>query len=248
MILQNNAIEGSYRLGEVSGKSLTVWDPASKQIKANWTSSDGSVGSGTVEKDGDQWVWKGTTVLADGTEETGVTTIHVSDEGNTHTHVGTNRTRGDQKLPDFRDVWTRVSKTVDGLAPGQRRLRSLAFLIGDWETTYTNGTVERNSYEWMNNQSYIMYRSGEYKEIIGWDLNKRQITAFCLGTHGGQAHTVWTIDGDTIKMEAKPAFYDRWGNPLESRATVTRVDDDTLKISAIFGNATWEGESKRVKE
>jgi hypothetical protein len=49
-------------------------------------------------------------------------------------------------------------------------------------------------------------------------------------------------------MEAVPAFYDRWGNALESRATITRIDNDTLTISSVFGDGTWEGESKRVVE
>lgn len=43
-------------------------------------------------------------------------------------------------------------------------------------------------------------------------------------------------------------FYDRYGWPLVNNMTIVRVDDDTLNLSGVFGNDTWEAVSRRVKE
>jgi hypothetical protein len=245
---QRMALEGNWRIGETSGQSISVWDPVAKQIRAYATMSDGATASLTIERDDTNWIWGVTIILADGTKETGTTIVEVSDDGDTHTHVSKDRVRGSDPLPDSRTVWRRVSRTADGLSPGQRRLQVLAFLIGDWETTDANGGVSRVSYEWMNNQSYIMFRSGDYKEITGWDLRARQIVSWCFGTHGGQGRSVWTIhDDNKITIQADPMFYDRYGWPLVSEMTIVRVDDDTLNLSGVFGKDTWEAVSRRVK-
>lgn len=64
----------------------------------------------TVMKDGEKWVWKYVSTAADGTVSEVTNTVIIEDEGATHVHVGTNRVRGGESLPDYRDVWKRVNK------------------------------------------------------------------------------------------------------------------------------------------
>jgi hypothetical protein len=109
-ILDKTAIQWDWNVGSLTGRSITVWDARTKQIKEYGSDTGGKIFEKTVIKDGDKWVWKFLTTAADGTKIEETNTISITDDGLTHVHVGTNRTRGSEKLPDYRDVWKRVSK------------------------------------------------------------------------------------------------------------------------------------------
>ena len=109
-ILDKTAIQWDWNIGSLTGRSITVWDARNKQIKEH--------GSGYRRQDFRKDRRKGRRQVgldihcdtADGTKIEETNTISITDGGFTHVHVGTNRTRGSEKLPDYRDVWKRVSK------------------------------------------------------------------------------------------------------------------------------------------
>ena len=109
-ILDRTAIQWDWNIGSLTGRSITAWDARTKQIKEYGTDSSGEILEKTIAKDGDKWVWKFVRIATDGTKSESTTTVMIEDGGLTHVHVGTNRLRGSEKLPDYRDVWKRVNK------------------------------------------------------------------------------------------------------------------------------------------
>jgi hypothetical protein len=124
------------------------------------------------------------------------------------------------------------------LTPGQQAMQKLAFLIGEWENRKSDGTTERVSSRWINNESYMLTSIGDYTEIAGWDLEEKQIVSWGFGTHGGQGKYYWTqVDDKTWTCEAKPAFLDRHGKPFKSHNIFTIIDNDTLKVELGTGDS-----------
>ena len=109
-ILDRTAIQWDWNLGSVTGRSITVWDARNKQIKEYGTDTSGEIFEKTVTKDGEKWISQFISTAADGTKSGATDTTTIEDGGRTHVHVGTNRLRGSEKLPDSRDAWKRVSK------------------------------------------------------------------------------------------------------------------------------------------
>lgn len=109
-ILDKKAIQWDWNIGSLTGRSITVWDAGAQQIKEQGCDSSGMIVEKTVSKVGDFWVWEYVWTAPDGTKSKTTNTLMIEDDGRTHVHVGKNRTRGNEKLPDYRDVWRRVNK------------------------------------------------------------------------------------------------------------------------------------------
>jgi hypothetical protein len=94
--------------GEGCGRSITVWDPLEKKIKAVAVNSGGSTFTAMVEKDGEQWSWTLSGSLGDGTPQTGSGTIKLSDDGNKYDVAGKLVVGGEEV--SFVDPYTRLAK------------------------------------------------------------------------------------------------------------------------------------------
>ena len=103
-----NAMLARYFAGEGSGTWLICYDAAAKQIKSLWVTSGGIANQSTIRKRGDNWVERTTGSDPDGTKTKFVSTLTITDNGNTHTWTG-DGTVGTEKV-EWRDVWRRVNK------------------------------------------------------------------------------------------------------------------------------------------
>lgn len=130
--------------------------------------------------------------------------------------------------------------------PGQTHMKELAFIVGEWEVTDKDGKTKDMSIKWINNKSYISLIAEDYREIIGWDLTKKQFVTWAFGTHGGQAKMYWVKDGASAwKIEAQPAFIVSSGKHLAWLATLTSVDKDTMTLVGVFGDGEFNNTAKR---
>ena len=108
IIEDGNAFMGRFFGGTGSGTSLVMYDAGAKRIKWIWINSGGSASQDIVFRDGKNWVSKSVGCTADGTKTEYLSTITVSDDGNTHTWTGSGKVGG-KKVDDQHDVWRRVS-------------------------------------------------------------------------------------------------------------------------------------------
>lgn len=130
-------------------------------------------------------------------------------------------------------------------------LKDLAFFIGEWRGTaeLDDGTeaVATETYEWTNGKNFIsmigetsLYQ-GTYREIIGWDPDKKQITSWGFGTAGGHARQVWTKENDRwIATTTDEEPWVAWNGTKRSvKEVLTIVDNDTYRWES------WWGDSKQ---
>jgi len=121
---------------------------------------------------------------------------------------------------------------------GQLKLPELAFLIGNWESVNVNGEKTRTTFRWINNKSYIENVFGEYREIIGWDLDTERFTSWAFGTDGGQGKLSWARSDNQWIANSDAAFVNRWNQPMTFSATYEPVDPDTINLYFQRGNGT----------
>jgi hypothetical protein len=119
--------------------------------------------------------------------------------------------------------------------PGKEQLQQLAFVIGAWQNVAD--PKDRRVFEWINNNSYIMFLWGDYREIIGWDLVHERIVSWGYGTDGGQGKGLWTKEGDTWRFMSR-GFLNRWGGSMSSYGvTIEQIDNDTLRFTSLAKDA-----------
>jgi hypothetical protein len=107
--VDGNALTGMFYGGNGAGKGITVFDAGSGQIKGLAVSSGGSAWNVVTFKKNGKWVQTSTGSNPDGTKIEGVSTLTISDDGNTHTWIGTTTIDG-KEVDKQRDVWRRVSQ------------------------------------------------------------------------------------------------------------------------------------------
>ena len=120
----------------------------------------------------------------------------------------------------------------DKLTPGQENLEQFEMLIGTWESKSGSGKTTRATYEWINNRSYILFKMGDYLEVIGWDLREGMVTSWGFGTHGGQGKLIWTKEGDVWKLSAE--WLDRWGKTVPIGRTI-RAKNGEIETTFSYG-------------
>jgi hypothetical protein len=104
-----NALIDKFYAGNGSGVSLIVFDPGAKQIKVSHVNSGGGVHQSVYYKSNGKWVYKAAGSNPDGTRYEFISTITITEDGDTQTWTGP-FTVGGRKVGEQHDVWRRVSK------------------------------------------------------------------------------------------------------------------------------------------
>lgn len=104
-----NAMIGKFYGGTGSSTSFIFFDPGAKQIKWLWVESGGRVSRSTMHKKDGKWVQEGSGTSPDGAKNEYVSTVTISDNGNTHTWTGSGTVDG-KRVDDQHDVWRRMAK------------------------------------------------------------------------------------------------------------------------------------------
>jgi uncharacterized protein (TIGR02246 family) len=127
-------------------------------------------------------------------------------------------------------------------------LEDLEWLIGEWTGEAEKGESARASYEWAENQNFIVSSFATTvdgvpiaggTQWIGWDAIDKQVRSWSFYSRGGFGEAAWTKDGNkwTLKTTA------RTGDGKKASATniVTKTDDDHLTWQ--LTKLTVDGES-----
>jgi uncharacterized protein (TIGR02246 family) len=127
-------------------------------------------------------------------------------------------------------------------------LESLEWLIGEWTGEAEKGESATASYDWEENQNFIVSSFattvdgapvGGGTQWIGWDAVEKRIRSWSFYSGGGFGEAVWTKDGDkwALQTTARTAA----GKKVSATNIVTKTDDDhmTWQITKL----TVDGES-----
>jgi uncharacterized protein (TIGR02246 family) len=115
------------------------------------------------------------------------------------------------------------------------KLRGLEWLIGHWADEGQDGEVGHVSFEWAENQNFIVssfattFKSLSLhagREWIGWDPLNKRTRSWMFDFDGGFGEGSWTVG--TNKLVIKTRFITREGNVLDATHIVTRLDPDTV--------------------
>ena len=246
--MNGNAIELTLSRS-CDGKSLSTnreiacWDPKRKAV-AHVILGDDLFGSGVWKLDGDccvlDWevttsenrVYKAKSILDNtGPDEYTLQFVDFTIDG------------GSQ--PDGEVI--HFKRAPQPLSPGQEKMKVFELLIGKWESKTSDGKTSTQTYRWLNNQSFIEFRDGDYMEIMGWDPVKERYVSWCYGTHGGIALAVWKKHGDVWSIKCVPHFYDRHGFGIPSEFEMKFIDDKTVEVSGRFGHNHFSAKNTRVE-
>ncbi len=104
-----HALLGHFHGGNGTGRWITTYDAASKQIREMGSDSGDTSWICTITMDSGKFRSRCEGALADGTKTTGDNTLTISDGGNTQRWRGTN-TIGGQAADPLQDVWRRVGR------------------------------------------------------------------------------------------------------------------------------------------
>ena len=105
----HNAILQEEAAADATGYIFYNWDTAARQIKWRSADSGGVTAEGILKKKGNNWIWRLTGSMNDGTPWTGEGVWAVQDNGNRLVLEG-ECFIGGEKLPTLRDVYTRLTK------------------------------------------------------------------------------------------------------------------------------------------
>jgi uncharacterized protein (TIGR02246 family) len=114
-------------------------------------------------------------------------------------------------------------------------LEDLEWLIGEWTGEAETGESGEASYEWAQDQNFIVSSFtttvdgvplGGGTQWIGWDAVEKQVRSWSFYSGGGFGEATWTKDGNTwaLKTTAKTAD----GRRVSATNIVTKTDDDHL--------------------
>jgi hypothetical protein len=223
-------------------REVTCWDPDSRAL-VHTIYGEGFFGRGSWRQEGDTWVldWQVSTTA-----------------GRTYKGRSNHRSLGPDEF-----TWQILDFTVDDkpmadgplvhfkrvpppLSPGQEKMKAFEFLIGEWEQESPTGTTTSVTYRWLNNQSFIEFRAGDYMEIMGWDPVNKRYVSWAFGTQGGYGLLVWSGKGDQWTVEADPIYYDRHGGGHPMRLEMKIIDHETMELSGRFGTNKWSAKARKV--
>jgi uncharacterized protein (TIGR02246 family) len=123
-------------------------------------------------------------------------------------------------------------------ASNAEHFKDLGWLIGDWVGEKDKGLSGTDSFDWAENQNFIVSSFTTTLDgvpvaggtrWIGWDAAAKQIRSWSFYSSGGFAEGVWTQNGNswTIKSTATTAA----GKKVSAVQILTRVDAN---------HATWQ--------
>jgi uncharacterized protein (TIGR02246 family) len=127
-------------------------------------------------------------------------------------------------------------------------LEGIEWLIGEWTGEAEKGESSTASYDWAENQNFIVSSFATTvdgvpvvggTQWIGWDAIDKQIRSWSFYSRGGFGEAVWTKDGDkwTLKTTARTAN----GKKASATNIVTKTDDDHMTWQ--MTKLTVDGES-----
>jgi uncharacterized protein (TIGR02246 family) len=128
-------------------------------------------------------------------------------------------------------------------------LEGLEWLIGEWAGEAEKGVSGTASYDWAENQNFIVSTFATTvdgvpvvggTQWIGWDPVEKRIRSWSFYSRGGFGEAVWTKDGD--KWVLKTTARTREGKKVSATNVVTRTGDDNLTWQ--MTQLTVDGESK----
>ncbi len=130
----------------------------------------------------------------------------------------------------------------------REHLAELEWLIGSWADSNDKGEVVRVTFEWGENQNFILseftttfkqFAIGGGTQRIGWDAANKQIRSWTFETTGGFGDGTWTRDGNMWNVKATATLRD--GKRMTALNTITRIDPDTMSWQS--RNRTVDGAS-----
>jgi uncharacterized protein (TIGR02246 family) len=135
-------------------------------------------------------------------------------------------------------------------------LEDLEWLIGEWTGEAEKGESGSASYEWAENQNFIVSSFATTlngvpvvggTQWIGWDAVEKQIRSWSFYSRGGFGEAVWTKDGNkwAIKTTARTAD----GKKVSATNVVTKTDDDhvTWQVTKLTVDGRSMPDPKPVK-
>jgi uncharacterized protein (TIGR02246 family) len=114
-------------------------------------------------------------------------------------------------------------------------LEDLEWLIGDWAGENDKGESGTATYEWAENQNFIVSSFATTldglpvvggTQWIGWDAIDKQIRSWSFYSGGGFGEAIWTRDGNkwTLKTTARTGA----GKKVSATNIVTKTDNDHM--------------------
>jgi uncharacterized protein (TIGR02246 family) len=135
-------------------------------------------------------------------------------------------------------------------------LEDLEWLIGEWAGETDKGESGNATYDWAENQNFIVSRFATTLEgvpvtggsqWIGWDPVDRQIRSWSFYSSGGFGEAVWTQDGN--KWALKTTARTGAGKKMSATNIVTKTDNDhmTWQVTKLIVNGEPVPDLKPVK-
>jgi uncharacterized protein (TIGR02246 family) len=142
-----------------------------------------------------------------------------------------------------------VHDSVDHPPSHAEHLEDLEWLIGEWTGESEKGVSARTSYEWAENQNFIVSSfattlDGEPvvggTQWIGWDAVDKQVLSWSFYSGGGFGEATWTKDGATWTLKTTAQTGD--GKKVSATNVITKTDDDHMTWQ--MTRLTVDGESQ----
>ena len=127
-------------------------------------------------------------------------------------------------------------------------LEDLEWLIGEWTGEAEKGESAQATYEWAENQNFIVSSFATTvdglpvvggTQWIGWDAVDKQVRSWSFYSGGGWGEATWTKDGNTWTLRTTARTAD--GKKASATNIVTKTDDDHLTWQVT--KLTVDGES-----
>jgi uncharacterized protein (TIGR02246 family) len=135
-------------------------------------------------------------------------------------------------------------------------LEDLEWLIGEWTGEAEKGESARSSYDWAENQNFIVSSFATTldgvpvaggTQWIGWDATEKQIRSWSFYSHGGFGEAVWTQEGNKWALKTTANLPD--GKKVTATNIITKTDDDhfTWQMTKLTVNGESVPNPKPVK-
>jgi uncharacterized protein (TIGR02246 family) len=128
-----------------------------------------------------------------------------------------------------------VHDAVDHPPSNAEHLEDLEWLIGAWAGENEKGESATATYEWAENQNFIVSTFATTvdgvpvvggTQWIGWDAVDKQVRSWSFYSRGGFGEAAWTKNGNTWTLKTTARTAD--GKKASATNVVTKTDDDHL--------------------
>jgi uncharacterized protein (TIGR02246 family) len=114
-------------------------------------------------------------------------------------------------------------------------LEDLEWLIGEWTGEAEKGESAMATYDWAENQNFIVSTFattldgipvGGGTQWIGWDAVDKQVRSWSFYSRGGFGEATWTKEGDKWNLKTTARTAD--GKKASATNLITKMDDDHM--------------------